>query len=107
MVCTSSFDGHVSVFSLMGGSASGQDFHQQKVSAFTLLQHSSSEAVTSKNHHIAISFNITFLWQYFVKSRLAIKHIIYFYIQEVINTVLWNRFFMSTCCFFVAGDECV
>ena len=33
MVCTSSFDGHVSVFSLMGGSASGQDFHQQKVSA--------------------------------------------------------------------------
>ena len=33
VVCTSSFDGHVSVFSLMGGGASGQDFHQQKVSA--------------------------------------------------------------------------
>ena len=36
MVCTSSFDGHVSVFSLMGGGASGQDFHQQKVSALEL-----------------------------------------------------------------------
>ena len=34
MVCTSSFDGHVSVFSLMGGGASGQDFQQQKVSVF-------------------------------------------------------------------------
>ena len=33
VVCTSSFDGHVSTFSLMGGGASGQDFHQQKVSA--------------------------------------------------------------------------
>ena len=32
VVCTSSFDGHVSLFSLMGGGASGQDFHQQKVS---------------------------------------------------------------------------
>ena len=33
MVCSSSFDGHVSVFSLMGGGASSQDFHQQKVSS--------------------------------------------------------------------------
>ena len=31
MVCTSSFDGHVSVFSLMGGSDSGPDLHHQKV----------------------------------------------------------------------------
>lgn len=31
MVCTTSFDGHVSVFSLMGGGASGQDIQQQKV----------------------------------------------------------------------------
>lgn len=36
VVCTSSFDGHVSVFSLMGGGTSGQDFHQQKVSALEL-----------------------------------------------------------------------
>ena len=36
MVCTTSFDGHVSVFSLMGGSASGQDIQQQKVSAIKL-----------------------------------------------------------------------
>ena len=31
MVCTSSFDGHVSVFSLMGGNVSGQVLEQQKV----------------------------------------------------------------------------
>lgn len=36
VVCSSSFDGHVSVFSLMGGGVSGQDFHQQKVSTSSL-----------------------------------------------------------------------
>ena len=36
MLCTSSFDGHVSVFSLMGGSVSGQQLEQQKVKLYSM-----------------------------------------------------------------------
>lgn len=59
MVCTSSFDGHVSVFSLMGGSASGQDFHQQKVSALE------SQSEQGKNDHLDVYCLLLSLWQYF------------------------------------------
>ena len=54
MVCTTSFDGHVSVFSLMGGSASGQDIQQQKVSAIKLKSVISQVTISLSHSHITL-----------------------------------------------------
>ena len=55
MVCTTSFDGHVSVFSLMGGSASGQDIQQQKVSAIKLKSITSQVTISLIHSHTPLS----------------------------------------------------
>lgn len=59
MVCTTSFDGHVSVFSLMGGSAFGQDIQQQKVSAIKLKSVISRVTISLSHSHTPLSNPLT------------------------------------------------
>ena len=81
MVCTTSFDGHVSVFSLMGGSASGQDIQQQKVSAIKLESVTSQVTISLSHSHITLTLQplkrlaSNFFLQYHPESHVKVMRI--------------------------------
>lgn len=86
MVCSSSFDGHVSVFSLMGGGASGQDFHQQQVSGFKLWQNSKQANMTTLPCHL-LPFSVAV---FCLKQVYLVHYYFTFTCSKAITTVLWN-----------------